>query len=61
MSKRVTLTDREISYLVLGLQYLQKETTLSYPVIKAGHTAYQDIIDKLQAKSAPTTNNKEDA
>lgn len=50
MGKRVTLTDREVEYIVEGLKNLKNAITLDYQVIKTGQQVYQDIIDKL----APT-------
>lgn len=56
MSKRVTLTNREISYIIAGLKVLQAQCNLDYQVIKAGKAVYQDIIDKLDTKKAENSN-----
>jgi len=48
MSRRVTLSDREIWHITEVLKAIQNETTMSYQVVKAGNQALQDIIDKLQ-------------
>lgn len=52
MSKRVTLTNREISHIVAALKKLQEEPGVNYQVTLAGKAAYQDIIDKLTPPGA---------
>lgn len=47
MSKRVTLTDREIWHIQEALKNIIEQTTLHYQVIMAGKQTLQDIIDKL--------------
>lgn len=47
MSKRVTLSDREVWHIVEAIKSVQSETTLTYQSVKAGRQALQDIIDKL--------------
>jgi len=53
MSKRVTLTDREIWHIVGALKDVQARTTLDYQIVEAGKQALQDIIDKLQPIDRP--------
>lgn len=53
MSKRVTLTDREIWHIVEALKDVQVQTTIDWQVVKAGKQALQDIIDKLQPIDHP--------
>lgn len=47
MSKRITLTDREIEYIIQGLRFIQKESLPSFPVVIAGKQVLEDIINKL--------------
>lgn len=61
MSKRVTLTTREIEAIVHGLTELKHKSLIDYPVVLAGRRFYDDIIDKLNApKPQSKSNNKED-
>lgn len=49
MSRRITLTNREIWHIVQAITALQKESAfLTTQVTRSGNQALQDIVDKLQ-------------
>lgn len=48
MSNRISLTDREIDYIIEGLTTLKNQTNLDYSVIRTGQQVYHDIINKLR-------------
>ncbi len=50
MSKRINLTDFEREQLIKGLEYLKKETHLSYEVIRVGQRFYNQLINKLETE-----------